>query len=54
MKTDSDLHLDETQIIQAVVDVADLSAAVREHLAENGGELAPDACIQCHDPHSPF
>ena len=27
---------------------------VREHLAENGGELTPDACFECHDPHSPF
>ena len=34
MKTDSELHLDETQIIQAIVDVADLPAGVREHLAE--------------------
>jgi hypothetical protein len=27
---------------------------VREHLAENGGELTPDACFECHDPHSPY
>jgi hypothetical protein len=27
---------------------------VREHLAENGGELSPDACFECHDPHSPY
>lgn len=27
---------------------------VREHLAENGGELSPDACFACHDPHSPY
>lgn len=27
---------------------------VREHLAENGGELTSDACFECHDPHSPF
>ena len=38
MKTDSNLHLDETQIVQAVVDVADLSPDVREHLA---------ACTHC-------
>lgn len=34
MKVDSERHLDETQIIQAVVDAADLPAAVRDHLAE--------------------
>ena len=34
MKVDSEKHLNETQIIQAVVDVADLPAAVRDHLAE--------------------
>ena len=27
---------------------------VREHLQENGGELTPDACFECHDPHSPI
>lgn len=27
---------------------------VREHVAENGGELTADACFQCHDPHSPL
>jgi hypothetical protein len=27
---------------------------VREHVAENGGDLTADACFQCHDPHSPI
>ena len=26
----------------------------REHVAENGGDLTPDACFDCHDPHSPY
>ena len=34
MKVDGERHLDETQIIQAVVDAVDLPAAVRDHLAE--------------------
>lgn len=34
MKVDSERHLDEAQIIQAVVDAADLPVAVRDHLAE--------------------
>jgi hypothetical protein len=27
---------------------------VREHVLENGGEVTPDACFDCHDPHSPY
>jgi hypothetical protein len=27
---------------------------VREHVLENGGEMTPDACFDCHDPHSPI
>jgi len=27
---------------------------VRDHLAEFDVALAPDACFECHDPHSPF
>lgn len=27
---------------------------VRDHLMDNGVELTPDACFECHDPHSPF
>jgi hypothetical protein len=27
---------------------------VREHVLEKGGELTPDACFDCHDPHSPI
>jgi hypothetical protein len=27
---------------------------VREHVAENGGELSEDACFACHNPHSPI
>ena len=34
MKVDSEHHLDETQIIQAVVDAADLPTAVLDHLAD--------------------
>jgi predicted anti-sigma-YlaC factor YlaD len=34
VKVNSGRHLDETQIIQAVVDAADLPVAVRDHLAE--------------------
>ena len=34
MKVDSEHHLDEDQIIQAVVDAADLPVAVRDHLAK--------------------
>ena len=26
----------------------------REHVVENGGEYSPDACFDCHDPHSPI
>jgi hypothetical protein len=34
VKVDGEQHLNETQIIQAVVDAADLPAAVQDHLAE--------------------
>lgn len=27
---------------------------VNEHVSEFGGELTPDACFDCHDPHSPI
>lgn len=27
---------------------------VREHLSDQGGDLTPDACFECHDPHSPY
>lgn len=27
---------------------------VREHVSENGGELTADACLTCHEPHSPY
>jgi hypothetical protein len=26
----------------------------RQHVEENGGEYGPEACFDCHDPHSPF
>jgi len=27
---------------------------VREHLSDQGADLTPDACFECHDPHSPY
>ena len=27
---------------------------VREHVLENGGELSPETCFDCHEPHSPI
>jgi hypothetical protein len=27
---------------------------VREHLTDQGVDLSPDACFDCHDPHSPY
>lgn len=26
----------------------------KRHVIDNGGELTPDACFDCHDPHSPL
>ena len=45
MKLDSEQHLDENQITQAVVDAADLPAAVRDHLA---------GCNQCLENRESF
>ncbi len=45
MKVDSEYHLDENQIIQAVVDSADLPEAVRDHLTE---------CPQCLENKESF
>ena len=38
MNSDSTIHLDENELIQAVVDASDLPESVQAHLA---------ACIQC-------
>ena len=26
----------------------------RQHVMENEGEFSPEACFDCHDPHSPY
>ena len=45
MKVDYKYHLDQNQIIQAVVDSTDLPVAVRDHLAQ---------CPQCLEDKQSF